>query len=142
MTDGSIHPPKGVYGRERLDFLASHNLYFVLSRLVLLIIECDDNGVVETIVAAAGGAKLSREWRSVPAWSGRRWPGGGALAADDGSYRGRHGSGWARVDRNLQPNEVENAIGSRLKCLKETLKYSAIPSAPSLLMEKVKTQIN
>ena len=44
--------------------------------------------------------------------------------------------------RNLQPNEVENAIGSRLKCLKETLKYSAIPSAPSLLMEKVKTQIN
>ena len=47
-----------------------------------------------------------------------------------------------RATRNLQPNEVENAIGSRLKCLKETLKYSAIPSAPSLLMEKVKTQIN
>ena len=44
--------------------------------------------------------------------------------------------------RNLQPKEVENAIGSRLKCLKETLKYSAIPSAPSLRMEKVKTQIN
>ena len=44
--------------------------------------------------------------------------------------------------RDLQPNEVENAIGSRLKCLKETLKYSAIPSASSLRMEKVKTQIN
>ena len=44
--------------------------------------------------------------------------------------------------RALQPNEVENAIASRLKCLKETLKNSGIPSAPSLRMEKVKTQIN
>ena len=30
---------------------------------------------------------------------------------------------------NLQPKEVENAIDSRLKCLKETLKHSDIPSA-------------
>ena len=44
--------------------------------------------------------------------------------------------------RNLQPKEVENAIGSRLKCLKETLKHSEIPSASSLRIEKVKTQIN
>ena len=44
--------------------------------------------------------------------------------------------------RALQPKEVENAIGSRLKCLKETLKNSGIRSAPSIRMEKVKTQIN
>jgi len=44
--------------------------------------------------------------------------------------------------RALQPKEVENAIGSRFKGLKETLKYSAISSAPSLLIDKVKTQIN